>query len=117
MNSHGRREENLLLADLPCLDVEPTFEMASRELQSQLEVSPDLRNCAFDLRWPQAAKAVFEKAKNSIPKKMEELKAVEAEFAAAKVSCVELMLNTERSHRCSSDADAGVSLFYLRVRQ
>merc|ERR1740117_2063168 len=66
MNSHGR-EDNLLLADLPCLDVEPTFEMASRELQSQLE----------------AAKANFEKAKNSIPKKMEELKAVEAEFATA----------------------------------
>merc|ERR1712166_584335 len=55
MNSHGRREENLLLADLPCLDVEPSFDMASRELQSQLE----------------AAKADFEKAKNSIPKKLE----------------------------------------------
>jgi len=59
------REEELLLADLPCLDVEPSFDMASRELQSQLE----------------AAKANFEKAKNSIPKKMEELKAVEAEPA------------------------------------
>merc|ERR1712166_866524 len=70
MNSHGRREENLLLADLPCLDVEPSFDMASRELQSQLE----------------AAKANFEKAKNSIPKKLEELKSVEAEFAAAKAA-------------------------------
>merc|ERR1740117_1698393 len=70
MNSWGPREDNPCLKDLPCLDVEPTFDMASRELQSQLE----------------AAKAAFEKAKNSIPKKMEELKAVEAEFAAAKAA-------------------------------
>merc|ERR1740117_1363623 len=67
MNSWGPPRDNPCLKDLPCLDVEPTFDMASRELQSQLE----------------AAKAEFEKAKNSIPKKMEELKAVEAEFATA----------------------------------
>merc|ERR1712166_620044 len=70
MNSWVPPRDNPYLKDLPCLDVEPSFDMASRELQSQLE----------------AAKADFEKAKNSIPKKMEELKAVEAEFAAAKAA-------------------------------
>jgi hypothetical protein len=59
--------------------------MASQKLESQLEVSPDLRDCAPDLHWLQAAKADVEKAKKSVAEKMEELMAVEAEFAAAKV--------------------------------